>query len=188
MKVNQFPKHNNEESLAGSELELVDRSDFVDTMSRVANSVNVVTTSGSGGEVGVTVSAATSVTAEPPTLLVCIHEQSKAAAAILENGVFCLNVLESAQQHYAELFAGLTAGSTEDRFNRPDWTQLKTGAPALKNGLAVFDCRLDAVLKEGTHYIFVGQVVATNKGSGVPLIYSQRAYAQPAWLNERLPE
>ena len=88
MKVNQFPKHNIEESSAGPGLELVDRSDFVDTMSRVANSVNVVTTSGSGGEVGVTVSAATSVTAEPPTLLVCIHEQSKAAAAILENGVF----------------------------------------------------------------------------------------------------
>ena len=52
----------------------------------------------------------------------------------------------------------------------------------------MFDCRLDAVLKEGTHYIFVGQVVATNKGQGLALIYSHRAYAKPDWGDGLIPD
>ncbi len=188
MNISQFPKYTVTGSATDQAFELADRGDYVDAMSRAANSVNVVTTNGPSGRAGVTVSAATSVTAEPPTLLVCIHEMSEVAAAILGNGVFCLNVLDSEQQSLSQLFAGLTPDAPADRFEPLHWTQLKTGSPVLKGGLAVFDCRLDAVIKEGTHYILVGQVVATSKGKGLPLVYSHRAYAKPDWGDGHNPE
>ena len=182
MNSTQLPKYINPDSLSDQVLELADRADYIDAMSRVANSVNVVTTNGEGGQLGVTVSAATSVTAEPPTLLVCIHELSKVVPAIIENGVFCLNVLEAEQQAFSQLFAGLAAEEPAERFSAEDWTQLKTGSPVLKDGLAIFDCRVDTIHKEGTHYIFIGQVLAAKKGDGLPLVYSQRAYAKPVWV------
>jgi len=188
MNINQFPKYTAIGSASDQVFELTGRSEYVDAMSRAANSVNVVTTDGPNGRAGVTVSAATSVTAEPPTLLVCIHEMSEVAPAILGNGVFCMNVLDSEQQGLSQLFAGLTSDAPADRFDKEHWTQLKTGSPVLKDGLAVFDCRLDAVIKEGTHYILVGQVVATSKGKGLPLVYSHRAYAKPDWGDGHIPE
>jgi len=188
MNISRFPKYNIDASPLASAFEIVGRTDYVDAMSRVANSVNVVTTDGPSGRAGVTVSAATSVTAEPPTLLVCIHEQSEATAAILGNGVFCLNVLEAGQRKFSELFAGLSPDAPVDKFEMGQWTHLKTGAPVLEGGLAVFDCRVDAVLKEGTHQIFVGQVVATRTGKGLPLVYSHRAYAKPDWGGGKIPD
>ena len=188
MNISQFPKYSAADASVEKPFELVSRIDYVESMSRVANSVNVVTTDGPSGRAGVTVSAATSVTAEPPTLLVCIHEDSEATAAILGNGVFCLNVLEAGQQKVSELFAGQSPDAPIDKFEIGRWTQLKTGAPVLEGGLAVFDCRVDAVLKEGTHQIFVGQVVATSTGKGLPLVYSHRAYARPDWGGGKIPD
>lgn len=78
MKASHLPNN----TCTDQVIELASRADYIDAMSRVANSVNVVTTNGVGGQIGVTVSAATSVSAEPPTLLVCIHELSKAIPAI----------------------------------------------------------------------------------------------------------
>src|ERR1700748_1116737 len=71
------------------------RARFIDGMSRAAFCVNVVTTDGPAGRAGVTISAMSSVSADgaSPTVLVCIHHQSKTATAILENGTFCVNVL-----------------------------------------------------------------------------------------------
>lgn len=180
MNNTQLPKFENTHPYCQTS-ELADRADYIDAMSRVANSVNVVTTNGAVGQVGVTVSAATSVTAEPPTILVCIHELSKAVSAIKEYCVLCLNVLESKQQAFSQLFAGQALEEPAERFTAEEWTQLKTGSPVLKDGVAVFDCRVDTIHKEGTHYILIGQVLAAKKGDGLPLVYSQRAYAKPDW-------
>ncbi len=128
------------------------------------------------------------MTAEHPTLLLCSHELSEATPATLGNGAFCLNVLEAGQQQLSELFAGLSPDAPADKFELGHWTSLKTGAPVLEGGLAVFDCRVDAVLKEGTHQIFVGQVVATRTGKGLPLVYSHRAYAKPDWGDGEIPD
>src|SRR4030088_2324579 len=84
------------------------RAQFLDGMSRAAFCVNVVTTDGPAGRAGVTVSAMSSVSADgnSPTVLVCIHHQSRTAAAIVENGVFCLNILRDDQSDIADRFGG----------------------------------------------------------------------------------
>jgi flavin reductase (DIM6/NTAB) family NADH-FMN oxidoreductase RutF len=158
----------------------VDRHSFVDAMSRAGNGVNVVTTDGLAGRDGVTVSSACSVTAEPPSLLACIHHESSAAEAIEHNGVFCLNVLAESQREVSEAFAGRIAG-LDDRFSTGRWRALVTGSPVLAEAAAAFDCRVDHMLTEGTHRIFIARVVAAVCGESAPLLYSRRAYARIAW-------
>src|SRR5580704_10415994 len=84
------------------------RQRFLLGMSHAACTVNVVTTDGAAGRHGVTVSATVSVSADTPqpTLLVCIHHLSPVSAALLENGVFCVNVLRDDQAHISDSFAG----------------------------------------------------------------------------------
>src|SRR5277367_7027258 len=84
------------------------RQRFLSGMSHAACTVNVVTTDGVAGRHGVTVSAMVSVSADTPqpTLLVCIHHLSPVVTALLENGVFCVNVLRDDQAHISDNFAG----------------------------------------------------------------------------------
>jgi flavin reductase (DIM6/NTAB) family NADH-FMN oxidoreductase RutF len=158
------------------DLQPVARELFVSAMSRAANGVNVVCTDGLAGREGVTVSSACSVTAEPPSLLACIHHLSGAATAIEHNGVFCLNVLAVGQQRVSEAFAG-RIDDLQDRFAVARWRTLATGSPVLEDAVAAFDCRVDHMLTEGTHRIFIARVVAAWEGQGVPLVYSRRSYA-----------
>jgi len=162
------------------QLEPVDRRTFVDAMSRAANGVNVVTTEGLAGCDGVTVSSACSVTADPPSVLACIHHMSPAASAIEHNGVFCLNVLSARQRRVSEAFAGRIEG-LEDRFSVAEWSTLCTGSPVLEGAAAAFDCKVDHMLTEGTHRIFIARVVAAVEGGAAPLVYARRAYGRIRW-------
>ena len=154
------------------------RERFLEGMSRAAATVSIVTTDGPGGRAGVTVSAMTSVSAEvgaAPSLLVCIHHQSPAAKAIRRNAVFCVNLLRESQSAIAERFAGRTKDGS--KFSGAEWTTLKTGSPATAEALASFDCELESVLRQGTHWIFIGRVACVSIGKERdPLVYANRAY------------
>jgi flavin reductase len=94
------------------------RAQFIDGMSRAATSVSVVTTDGPAGRFGVTVSAMSSISAdgEHPTALICVHHQSRSAAAIIENGTFCINVLRDDQSSIANCFADRIRRADGDKF------------------------------------------------------------------------
>jgi len=98
------------------------RQAFVEGMARAATFVSVITTDGPGGRHGVTVSSMTSVSVdgEAPSLLVCIHHQSPAAAAILQNRAFCANLLNAGQQVHSDIFSGRDKSGLA-RFDRVDW-------------------------------------------------------------------
>ena len=81
-------------------------ADFISAMAAAATGVSVITTEGSAGRFGLTVSAVSSVSAEPPMLLACVNRKSPAAAAIVENGRFAVNVLGFHNQDVAEVFSG----------------------------------------------------------------------------------
>lgn len=155
------------------------RDRFLAGMSQAAATVNIVTTDGPAGRAGVTVSAMSSVSAdmERPTLLVCVHHLAPAAAAILENGVFCVNVLRDDQSYISDTFAGRFKEQVANKFDCTPWTTQVTGAPRVVDPLVAFDCRLLTQSRIGTHYVFFGEVAdifAAERGS--PLIYSNRAY------------
>jgi len=156
---------------------------FLEGMSHAAATVSIVTTDGAAGRAGVTVSAMCSVTADAPTLLVCVHHLSAAAEAIRENGVFCVNVLRDDQALISDTFAGRFKTPDGDKFECADWQTLATGAPALMHPLVAFDCRLMSQFQFGTHFIFIGEVAdiaVTDTGSA--LIYANRAYGTPVPL------
>jgi flavin reductase len=161
------------------------RQQFLEAMSRAASTVSVVTTDGPAGRAGVTVSAMTSVSADAaePTLLVCIHHLSRAAAAILGNGAFCVNVLSHDQAHISDHFAGRAGAPDADRFGCAEWTVQVTGAPRVVDPLVAFDCRLASAERVGTHYVVIGSVADIFIApAGAPLIYTRRQYGKPVVL------
>jgi flavin reductase (DIM6/NTAB) family NADH-FMN oxidoreductase RutF len=164
------------------------RQQFLHGMSHAACTVNVVTTDGAAGRHGVTVSAMVSVSADTPqpTLLVCIHHLSPVVDALLENGVFCVNVLRDDQAHISDNFAGRSGARGAAKFDCATWATQLTGAPRVVDSLVAFDCRVTASERVGSHFVVFGSVqdifVA---GVGAPLIYANRAYGVPRRFHQR---
>ncbi|MEM1297925.1 MAG: LysR substrate-binding domain-containing protein [Pseudomonadota bacterium] len=155
------------------------RARFLAGMSHLAATVNVVTTDGAAGRGGITVSAMSSVSADTPkpTLLVCAHREGSAAPIILENQVFCVNVLRDDQAYISDAFAGRFRDQLSDKFDCAEWVPMMTGAPRVVDPLVAFDCRVVSSELVGTHHVFFGEVQDIYMAShGSPLIYARRAY------------
>jgi flavin reductase (DIM6/NTAB) family NADH-FMN oxidoreductase RutF len=166
------------------------RTRFLQGMSRAATTVSVVTTDGPAGRAGVTVSAMSSVTADTPqpVLLVCVHRASPAAAAIRENGVFCVNLLRDDQHLISDVFAGRSKTASGEKFDCLHWSTHATGAPVAEERLVAFDCRLTETQAIGTHQVFFGAVQEVADAPEVeraagPLLYAGRAYGRAARLD-----
>ncbi len=163
-----------------------DREKFLEGMRYTASAVNIVTTDGSAGKAGVTVSAMTPVSAdgEKPTLLVCVHHLSPACKAILANKVFGVNILSQKQSFIADTFAGRIKAKDNDKFSCTEWINGKTGVPLVLNSLVSFECQLLENTRVGSHHIFIGGVQNTRfQKDELPLIYSNRAYGSPAKID-----
>ncbi|TMJ39029.1 MAG: hypothetical protein E6G87_05215 [Alphaproteobacteria bacterium] len=172
--------------LAGNLPDPALRQRFLNGMGLAACTVNVVTTEGPAGRHGVTVSAMASVSADTsrPTLLVCVHELSSAAQAIIANGIFCVNILRDDQSFISDCFAGRARTPDGNKFSCTSWTTLATGAPRVADVLAAFDCRILSAQKIGTHHVIIGsveEIFALDHGS--PLIYANRAYGTPSRID-----
>jgi len=155
------------------------REHFIEGMSRASTFVSVVTTDGEGGRFGVTVSSMTSVSADgpAPSLLICVHQQSPAATAILRNRAFCANLLADDQQQLADIFSGRHKPAEGDRFSAVDWVPGVNTQPVLSRASAAFECTLTTALLCETHYIIVGAVTAVDLSDRTDaLLYGQRAY------------
>jgi flavin reductase (DIM6/NTAB) family NADH-FMN oxidoreductase RutF len=158
----------------------MDRDTFVAGMRRAATGVSVVATSGPAGRLAVTVSAVTSVSAEPPIMLACINRRSPVCQAIRINGVFTVNLLAATQAHVADTFAGRHHSFPPFDFGCADWHLIgDPGVPCLTDALCTFHCHLHEAHDAGTHTILLGRVSETISRDAMPLIYSDRMYAAP---------
>jgi flavin reductase len=155
---------------------MIDAQTFRDAMARLGSAVTVVTTDGTSGRYGLTVSAVCSVTDAPPSLMVCVHRRSRAHAKLTENGVLCVNILSGAHQTLCSQFAG-QGPPDQDRFAGAQWTTLETGSPVLTDAVAALDCKIVVSSFIGTHSAFLCEVEAiaiNNAQAG--LIYFDRAF------------
>jgi flavin reductase (DIM6/NTAB) family NADH-FMN oxidoreductase RutF len=151
------------------------REDFLAGMRYVANSVTVVTTDGKAGISGATVSAFSSVSADPPMVLVCLNAESNTLEKIRDNADFCVNVLPEGAKHIAERFAGFHDEEFPDRFDGIDVTASKGPSPVI-SGATAFICKLDEMVTSGSHVICLGRVIETHAGNFTPLIYMDRKF------------
>ena len=153
------------------DVKAADRQEFIKAMRSVASSVSVVTTDGPAGRHGATVSAFCSVSADPPTLLVCLNSGTRIAQTVAANGQFAVNVLPETERATAERFAGWR--DEDDRFQGADWNE--GDCPAL-NGATVFFCTVEETSIAGSHHVFFGRVEAIQEGQARPLTYFDGAF------------
>ena len=146
---------------------LVDENLFRDAISRFATGVTVITTHAAGADHGTTASAVSSLSLDPPMLLICLNKSSATQAAIHDAGFFAVNILGDGQADLAHQFA---RKSTE-KFDGVDLIRHETGAPILAEALAYFECRVSELATGGTHTVFLAEVIGASAREGSPLTY-----------------
>lgn len=155
----------------------VEPKTYRDAMSHYAGAVQLVTTAGSAGRRGLTLTAACSVSDNPPTVLVCLQKSHPENQIFVENGVFAVNTLAGTHQQLADAFSGRIGLTQDERFQLAEWDVIATDAPTLKGALAVFDCRVLSVQDHSTHHVLFGEVVGLrSNGDEEALIYLNRRY------------
>ena len=156
----------------------IDGQVFRSTLARWASGVSVVTSLHDGQRVGITASSFTSVSLEPPRILICVAKRLFTHHVIEESGFFAVNILTTEQLEWGMRFAGLLP-EQEDRFEGIATTTAATGAPGFPDVLGWVDCRLMHAYDGGDHTIFVGQVEAAHSTTaGEPLLYFSRQWRQ----------
>lgn len=145
-----------------------------DALGCFATGVTVVTcVSADGRPAGLTVNSFTSVSLDPPLLLVCLHRMAASSAALVEASHFAINVLQTGQQPASIRFAA----RDEDRFGATPWSRGEAGPPILEESLGVFECERYAVYDGGDHHILVGHVVKASFDASLdPLLFFRGRY------------
>ena len=144
------------------------RTAFISAMRGVGASVTVVTTNGKAGRRGATVSAFCSVSADPPTILVCLNGSSGIAEAVAENRLFNVNILRADQKVIAQRFAGRDDGHVTDRFHNIDCDASEI--PEI-TGSMVLCCETQSLVSSTSHTIFIAIVFAVKHLHLAPLAY-----------------
>ena len=144
-------------------------------MRRLTSTVTVVTALDKGARVRMTASSITSLTVNPPALLVCVNRSASLHACLDVGASFCVNLLASGQREIPAVFAGGLAG--EARFAHGVWTADDHGVPRLEDAQANVSCSVDRMLSYGTHSIVIGRVEAVRIAGAVdPLLFQDGHY------------
>jgi flavin reductase (DIM6/NTAB) family NADH-FMN oxidoreductase RutF len=142
-------------------------------MRHVAATVYAVTTGHGGGRYGILATAVSSLSFDPPSLLVCINRTASLHAPLASGDTFCVNVLGLGNRDIAEQF---TKGRWEDRFAVGEWSEMH-GVPVLDSAQSSFVCRRAHCHEFGTHTIFIGELIdARHRADAAPLTYYDRHY------------
>jgi flavin reductase len=132
---------------------------------KFATGITVVT-AGAGSPRGMTANSFTSVSLDPPLILVCVLREASMHKAIVDDQAFAISVLAADQEPVARYFANRARPRGDREFDAVSWTPGRhTGAPILTGTLAWIECGLSAGYDGGDHSIFVGSVLDTGLGS-----------------------
>jgi flavin reductase len=133
--------------------------DFRATVGAFATGVTVVTTRGEEHGYGMTANAFSSVSLDPPLILVCVISGSEGADHISRNGVFAVNILSAEQEPLSRYFASRDRPKGRDAFSEISHRIGASGSPILTAAAAALDCRLHSTHEAGDHQIFIGEVL-----------------------------
>ena len=152
---------------------------FKQALQHWASGVAVVTSkSEQFGVRGMTVTAFSSVSADPPLILVCLNQSADTSENIDQNRRFAVNILNDKQQNVSNNFSG--GSSQEDRFAQAAWHVGSTGVPILDDSIMSLECKVIEKISAGSHWILIGEVEATSSREGEPLLYFRGNYRQLA--------
>jgi flavin reductase len=145
-------------------------------MGQFATGVTVITTRRGNEICGMTANAVTSLSLEPPLVLVAVDKRAQMHGHLSEVRVFAMNILSDQQEALSQRFAARGPKETSDLA----LTTAVTGAPILADALAYVDCKLVEILPGGDHDIFIGEIVAGDVREGRPLLHYGGKYGRLA--------
>ncbi len=159
---------------------MVDKDQFLQAMSSLAGTIHVVATVEDGVPIGVIATSVCSLSADPPSLVVCLNKTTSAHDPILRQKYFSVNVLCASQADVARKF--MTEKGAE-RFAHPSWKQTPGRIPVLEAGLASFECELVTCHDGYSHTILIGKIVDLDHSPSIDdqdcLIWHMRSFARP---------
>ena len=156
----------------------IEEAEFRRVLGHFATGVTVVAAREAGGPPrGLTASSITSVSLDPPLVLVCVERSADTHDVIVDSGAFAVSILAQDEEALARRFATYDA---DLKFDGVAYREDVTGAPILDEALGWVDCRVWASYDGGDHTIFVGEVVAGDAQDGPPLVYFRGGYGRIA--------
>ncbi len=158
------------------------RKHFIETMRHITSSVAVVTTDGIAGKAGITISSASSLCTEPPSMLICINTASSVLEHLMKNRRLCINLLSAMQEGVADIFAGRVDQWKSNRFACAKWKEKESFSPALLDALANIHCQLVQTSNFGTHAILICEVLEIENNNVPGLVYVNRHYSSSQYL------
>lgn len=151
--------------------------DFRAALGAFATGVTVVTTTSGEHAYGMTANAFSSVSLDPPLVLVCTRLLSEGTEHIERNRVFAVNILAADQEPLSRYFASRDRPRGRDAFSEVDHFTTATGSPILKGVIAHLDCQLHASYEAGDHQIIIGEVLSLDVDrAGAPLLFHGGGY------------
>jgi flavin reductase (DIM6/NTAB) family NADH-FMN oxidoreductase RutF len=125
-----------------------------------------------GSPHGLTVNSFTSVSCEPPLVLICIDYSCNVLPILRTATHYGISILAEEQQHLSTRFAI----KGRDRFDGVEWTPGITGVPLLPGALAQLECEVKNVVEAGDHAVFIAEVLHIETREGKPLLYFNSSY------------
>lgn len=133
----------------------MDNKKFRNAMGHFATGVTVVTIKSNEGKLmGFTANAFTSLSVEPPMILICIDKNATSMTAFKPNHPFAINILEKNKEDNCRLFSK----KSDDKFKDVSYDSSEDGVPILKDNLATIECDVAGIIEGGDHYIVTGNV------------------------------
>jgi flavin reductase len=156
-----------------------DAATFRAVLGRFATGVGVMTTSRDGIPHAMTANAVSSVSLDPPLVLVCVERSAVMAEEVVASGVFALSFLGADAAALSNRFAHPDRPMGDEQFDGVATRVEVTGSPVLEGGVGWLDCRVWNTYDGGDHLIVVGEVVALGVGpDDDPLLYYRSGYGQ----------
>jgi flavin reductase (DIM6/NTAB) family NADH-FMN oxidoreductase RutF len=137
----------------------VTSGDFRNAMRQLTGGVSVIT-AGRGRDIsGMTVTSVSSLSVDPPALIVSVNRESSSWPLVKRYGFFGVNILTSDQIDIAERFTGKGGLKGADRFAGAGWMTRASGVPLLVGALAAIDCEVEDIVERHSHAIVIGRVL-----------------------------
>ncbi len=155
-----------------------DSDTFRKVMGHFVTGVTVVTTISDGRPQGITVNALSSVSLDPPLVVVALDRRRYITPLVHASGQFAVNVLGEHQQGLADCFAGALVEPGRERFCGAAWSPGVSGMPLLEGAIATLECTVVGSHPIGDHDLFIGKVEALHNDEHhpQPLLYYRRRY------------
>ncbi|NYD54914.1 flavin reductase family protein [Microbacterium pseudoresistens] len=146
----------------------IDQREFRAVCGSFVTGVTVVTASSASGSHGSTVNSFTSLSTEPPQVVVCLARNTQTLRHVRASGRFAVNILAAGQTDVARIFAS----KSPDKLGQVGWHVAENGAPLLDGAVSTLECDVATMQEEATHMLVIGRVTAVRHDQdAAPLVF-----------------